>query len=260
MKFVRRTSAGSSPASAAKRSIARSIACAASGRPAPRIEVVGVVLVTTDTVLVSIFGIAYTPLDIKAVRFGRYAPRAGYAPASPRTSIRYASSRPSRVPPSVNESRCAAAVREPDHVLGARLGPSHGPSELAREPRDEHSFGLDHLRAEPAAHVRAHDAHLPRVEPEEARDDHLARCAAPARSSRASAGRRRRPRPPRSAARAGRPPSAGSRARPRRRGRSRRTVRRRAPPSRRDSRRSTRPPGRAAPRPQRLLDGENGRQ
>ena len=68
---MRRTSAGSSPASPAKRSIARSIACVASGRPAPRIEVVGVVLVTTDTVLVSTFGIAYTPFDISAVMFGR---------------------------------------------------------------------------------------------------------------------------------------------------------------------------------------------
>jgi len=58
MKFVRRTSAGSRPASAAKRSMARSSACVASGRPAPRIEVVGVVLVTTETVLVSTLGIA----------------------------------------------------------------------------------------------------------------------------------------------------------------------------------------------------------
>ena len=58
MKFFRRTSAGSSPISAAKRSIARSIACVASGRPAPRREVIGVVFVTTETPSNSSFGIA----------------------------------------------------------------------------------------------------------------------------------------------------------------------------------------------------------
>ena len=77
MKFLRRTSAGSSPISAAKRSRARSMACAASGRPAPRIEVVAVVLVTTERVSTSTSGIAYTALAMSAVRFGRYAPRIG---------------------------------------------------------------------------------------------------------------------------------------------------------------------------------------
>ena len=48
MKLRRRTSAGSTPISAAKASTARSIACAASGRPAPRKAVVGVVFVTTE--------------------------------------------------------------------------------------------------------------------------------------------------------------------------------------------------------------------
>ena len=87
-KFLRRTSAGSSPISAAKRSSARSIACAASGRPAPRIEVVGVVFVTTDRPSTSTLGISYTALAMRQVRFGRYAPRIGYAPASARTSSR----------------------------------------------------------------------------------------------------------------------------------------------------------------------------
>ena len=57
MKLRRRTSAGSSPSSTASRSIARSIICVASGRPAPRTGPVGVVLVTTDTISVSILGI-----------------------------------------------------------------------------------------------------------------------------------------------------------------------------------------------------------
>ena len=48
MKFLRRTSAGSSPISAANASTARSIAWAASGRPAPRNAVVNDVFVTTE--------------------------------------------------------------------------------------------------------------------------------------------------------------------------------------------------------------------
>ncbi len=47
IRFTRRTSAGSIPISVANRSMARSIAAAASGRPAPRYAVVGVVFVTT---------------------------------------------------------------------------------------------------------------------------------------------------------------------------------------------------------------------
>jgi hypothetical protein len=47
MRFLRRTSAGSIPISAAKMSIMRSAAAVASGRPAPRYAVMGVVLVTT---------------------------------------------------------------------------------------------------------------------------------------------------------------------------------------------------------------------
>ena len=58
MKLRRRTSAGSSPISAAKVSIARSIACAASGRPAPRNAVVNAVLVTTEFDSYASFGIA----------------------------------------------------------------------------------------------------------------------------------------------------------------------------------------------------------
>ena len=56
--FFRRTSAGSIPISAANASIARSIACVASGRPAPRNAVVGVVFVTTERPSNSMRGIA----------------------------------------------------------------------------------------------------------------------------------------------------------------------------------------------------------
>ena len=48
-RLRRRTSAGSMPISAAKRSTMRSMATAASGRPAPRKAVVETVLVTTET-------------------------------------------------------------------------------------------------------------------------------------------------------------------------------------------------------------------
>ena len=77
MKLRRRTSAGSSDNSAANMSIARSIICVASGRPAPRTGPIGVVLVTTALTSTSIFGISYTPLAIIAVRFGRNAPMPG---------------------------------------------------------------------------------------------------------------------------------------------------------------------------------------
>ena len=51
MRLRRRTATGSSPTSAANRSIARSIAAVASGRPAPRYPDTGVVVVTTERTL-----------------------------------------------------------------------------------------------------------------------------------------------------------------------------------------------------------------
>ena len=65
-------------------------------------------------------------------------------------------------------------MRERKHALGAGLRPTHGSRQLACEPRDEHALDLEHLCAEPAADVRADDAHVRGVEPEHARDDHLA--------------------------------------------------------------------------------------
>ena len=50
--------------------MARSIAAVASGRPAPRYATIGVVLVTTEVVRHSMFGMAYTPLDIGRVMNG----------------------------------------------------------------------------------------------------------------------------------------------------------------------------------------------
>ena len=58
IRFRRRSSTGSIPSSAASMSIARSIACVASGRPAPRNEVIGVVFVTTERPSTSMRGIA----------------------------------------------------------------------------------------------------------------------------------------------------------------------------------------------------------
>ena len=46
------------PISAAKRSTMRSRAAAASGRPAPRYEVLGVVVVSTDRQVISTVGIS----------------------------------------------------------------------------------------------------------------------------------------------------------------------------------------------------------
>ncbi len=58
IRFCRRTSTGSSAAFAANRSTARSITWLASGRPAPRNEVMGVVFVTTERPSASMRGIA----------------------------------------------------------------------------------------------------------------------------------------------------------------------------------------------------------
>ena len=57
-RFRRRTSTGSSPVSSANRSMARSIAATASGRPAPRYAATGVVLVTTLLVTHSTLGMS----------------------------------------------------------------------------------------------------------------------------------------------------------------------------------------------------------
>ena len=77
MKFARRTSAGSSPASTANASTARSSTCDASGRPAPRSAAVGLVFVTTESNRTSIRGIRYTPEAISRVSVGRIAPTPG---------------------------------------------------------------------------------------------------------------------------------------------------------------------------------------
>ena len=59
-RLRRRTSTGSIPSSAANRSIARSTAAIASGRPAPRYAATGVVLVTTLRAEHSTRGMSYT--------------------------------------------------------------------------------------------------------------------------------------------------------------------------------------------------------
>jgi hypothetical protein len=80
---MRRTSAASMPISAAKMSMARSMAAVASGRPAPRYATVGVVLVITDVVRHSMLGMAYTPLDIGRVMNGaRMVPMSAKPPQS----------------------------------------------------------------------------------------------------------------------------------------------------------------------------------
>ena len=76
-RFFRRTSAGRRPISAANRSMARSMAAVASGRPAPRYAPTGVVLVTTESATASARPIAYGPGAIRMVSMGRNAPNRG---------------------------------------------------------------------------------------------------------------------------------------------------------------------------------------
>ena len=73
----RRTSAGSIPISAANRSIARSIAAVASGRPAPRYAPIGVVVVTTERANDSTLAKSYVPGAISRVSDGSSAPIRG---------------------------------------------------------------------------------------------------------------------------------------------------------------------------------------
>ena len=65
------------PISTAKRSIARSMATAASGRPAPRKAVTGAAVVTTDTDEKPTLSRWYTPVSIRWVIAGRKAPITG---------------------------------------------------------------------------------------------------------------------------------------------------------------------------------------
>ena len=57
MKFLRRSSSGSMPSSAASLSIVSSIQYVASGRPAPRIASVQILFVNTPSIVMSIAGI-----------------------------------------------------------------------------------------------------------------------------------------------------------------------------------------------------------
>ena len=65
------------PISAANRSMARSTAAVASGRPAPRYAPTGVVFVTTAFAIASARLNAYGPGAIRIVRAGRNAPNRG---------------------------------------------------------------------------------------------------------------------------------------------------------------------------------------
>jgi hypothetical protein len=65
------------PISTANRSMARSTATAASGRPAPRNAVVGAAVVTTDTDEKPTLSRWYTPVSIRWVMAGRNAPITG---------------------------------------------------------------------------------------------------------------------------------------------------------------------------------------
>ena len=76
-RLRRRTSAGSMPISAANRSTMRSMATAASGRPAPRKAVVEMVLVTTETPVKPTLSRSYTPVVMRWVIIGRTAPMSG---------------------------------------------------------------------------------------------------------------------------------------------------------------------------------------
>jgi hypothetical protein len=72
---------------------------AASGRPAPRYELVGVVVVPNDCDVNCSFGMSYTPEAITMVIAGSPAPMSGYAPLSWSIVMCSPTMRPSRVAP-----------------------------------------------------------------------------------------------------------------------------------------------------------------
>ena len=87
------------PSSRAARSINRSNITAASGRPAPRYAMVGLVLVTTPIESTDTRGMRYGPQAIAPVALGITAPRPGYAPPSPNNRAATPTILPSRVNP-----------------------------------------------------------------------------------------------------------------------------------------------------------------
>ena len=163
-----------------------------------------------------------------------YGPRLVYAPASPSTSIAYASMRPSLRPAERRVDHLAATVVQPDQVLRARLGPAHRPLQRTRRPRDEHVLRVAaDLRTEAAADVGRDHVHLLRLEREQPgeRRLHRVRCLHAQPVVQPAVGV---PRPTRRPdLRAGRPRAAARRCADGPRPRSRRTARRgRRPPHR----------------------------
>ena len=215
MKFLRRTSAGSMPISAAKRSIVRSIACAASGRPAPRIVVIGVVFVTTERAF---------DLDLRdRVHPARHEPgqiREEGADARVRAGVREDVEPVGEQLPVARAAErelepLAAAVGEREHALAARLRPADGPARAcARARRRAPPRTARILAPKPPPTSGAIDADLTGLEPEHAREAEVVAVRRLRGEPGRQRGRRRRPRRPPSAARAARRPSAGSRSCP----------------------------------------------
>ena len=139
----------------------RSIACAASGLPAPRIVVMGVVFVTTET-----------PFDLDArdgVHPAREQPgqvRQKGADTRVRTGIRQdvdpVGEQLAVARPAERELEpLAAAMRERDHALAPRLRPADGLPEVTGEPDDQRFLRAERaLGAETAADVRGYHAQL----------------------------------------------------------------------------------------------------
>ena len=157
MKFLRRTSAGSSCSSAANTSIARSIACVASGRPAPRNAAIGVVFVThgAPRALDRRERVDAARHQAGQVREEGAEARVGAA-VRPRSRAGTRATFPSRSRADRERQLLAAAVVERDHALASASPSSARAARVRRASQTTRiSSTLSHLRAEAAADVRA---------------------------------------------------------------------------------------------------------
>ena len=167
-RLMRRTSAGSIPISSVYRSTMRSIATAASGRPAPRYAVVLTLFVTVVVAVKPTLVISYVPVSHAVRHPGQDRADDRVRPGVLEHVELVGGDAAVPCPAELGVLDLAPALRHRHHVLGTGLGPLHGPAELPGVPAEAQLLGIGAgLGAEPAAHVGHHHPDVAVLEAED---------------------------------------------------------------------------------------------
>ena len=156
----RLTSAGSRPSVPAIRSIVRSMASAASGRPAPRYGAFGTLLVAATRAVAAKFAILYGPSKCTAVLYGDADADRVPGAAIHQEVITKCQDVSRVIEPDLDVMQLVARVGGADEMFLPLLDPANRAADQARHDRDHQVLGIDmSLHAEAAADVERKAAH-----------------------------------------------------------------------------------------------------